>query len=101
MREASVRPQSLGIVAGGHQQRSRNIGSDTDEGTKIWRHLLGEAIELGVDSRDLLGEELMAPCQRPQCHLGSGGGCRDGTRPQRRPSLYERPAGDRAQLLAK
>lgn len=56
MREASLRPQSLGVVAGGHQQRSRNIGSDTDEGTEIWSHLLGEAIELGVDrvsSRDV------------------------------------------------
>jgi hypothetical protein len=56
MREASLRPQSLGVVASGHQQRSRNLGSDTDEGTEIWGHLLGEAIELGVDrvsSRDV------------------------------------------------
>ena len=62
--------QPLGVVAGGDQQRSSDLGPDPVQLAQPRRRVGGEAIQLGVHRRQLGLQGLVALAQQAQGQLG-------------------------------
>jgi hypothetical protein len=70
MGEGGLVAKSLGIVAGGDEERRSGIGSDTQSADELRCRLYDQGLEDGVDLVDLLLKGDGAPSQHPQGELG-------------------------------
>ena len=70
--EGCVVAHPVGVVAGGDQQRSCDLGTDAARGEQSGVGVFAQAQQLGVELGDLDAERLVAPCQGAQCPLGCG-----------------------------